>query len=81
VRPDIVIMLDRPSFFVPSNNVVVNPCVIVEVLSPGEQQFPLMPRKSYVTMGVHSSLRVSTIRLDTVVEKPGFMWTCGNLTA
>ena len=30
---------------------------------PPEQQFPLMPRKSYVTMGANSSLNIATIRL------------------
>ena len=36
-----------------------HPCTEVA----GGQQFPLMPRKSYVTMGANSSLSVSTIRL------------------
>ena len=36
---DLAIMLDRPTYFVPSNKVITNPCVIVEVLSPGEQDY------------------------------------------
>jgi hypothetical protein len=31
-----------------------------------DQQFPLMPRQSYVTMGANSSLSVSTLRLCLV---------------
>ena len=34
---------------------------------PGQQQFPLMLRKSYVTMEANSSLSVSTIRLCLVM--------------
>lgn len=39
VWADLAILLDRPSYFVPSNTVVTNPTVVIEVLSPAEQHY------------------------------------------
>lgn len=44
VMPDLVVMLDRPEYFVPSNSIIVNPTVIIEVLVQGEEEYSAGPR-------------------------------------